>query len=111
MTPHDISLSSNVNPPRKVSTEIVEAMRVRARVVVFLDELEVVRGFIYDHSRVLPAAVNDVTQAVPRVLLHEKLRGNVLHFHHLCTVCDVIDRSHSEGCKTEGRNEPHQTRV
>lgn len=94
---------------REKSTKVVEPVRVRAGLIMLLNELEVMGCLVYDHSRILPAAVNDVTQAIPWVLLHKKLGGDVFHFHNLCAVRDVIYCGHSDSCKTEHRNDPSAT--
>lgn len=93
----------------KRSTKVVEPVRVRAGLIMLLNELEVMGCLVYDHSRILPAAVNDVTQAIPWVLLHKKLGGDVFHFHNLCAVRDVIYCGHSDSCKTEHRSDPSAT--
>lgn len=82
-------------------TEVVEAVWVGARLVVFQHELEVVRGLVDDHARVLAAVVDDFAQAVPRVLLHKELGGHVLHLHHLRAVWELVSPAHPDRSKAE----------
>jgi len=67
-------------------TKIVDAMRVRAG-LVFLDEVEVMWCLADNHAGVFAAVVDDLSQSVPRVLLHLELGGiYVLHFYNFCAV-------------------------
>lgn len=76
-------------------TEVEDAVGVRTGLVL-LDELEVVRRLVDNHTRVLAAVVDDLPQAVPRVLRHLEVGGiHILHLHHLCAVRELVHPGHA----------------
>lgn len=88
-------------------TQVVEAVRVRAGLLCFPDKLEIMGSFVHYHARVLPAAVNNVTQPIPRMLLHLELGRHILHLNHFGAVRERVHCSHPRfpfrtGQKTEG---------
>lgn len=87
----------------KQLTEIVQAVGVGSILIPLLDKLEVMRSLVGDHARVLPATVDNVPQAFPRVFLNKELRRHVLHLHHLSAVRKAVHsrhaNSHAAGCE------------
>lgn len=61
-------------------------MGVGTILILLLHKLEVMGSLVGDYARVLPATMDDITEALPRVFLHKELRWDVLHLHHLCAV-------------------------
>lgn len=62
--------------------------------ILLLHKLEVVGRLVGDHARILPATMDDVAEAFPRVLLHKELRRHVLHLHHLRAVREAVHSRH-----------------
>lgn len=83
-------------------TEVVDAVGVGTE--VFLDDkLEIVRCLVYDHAGVGVAAVDDLAQVIPRMLLHVELGGvHVLHLHHFCAVRELVHTCH----RCQSRSDP-----
>lgn len=82
-------------------TKVIQAVRVGAILILLLYKLEVMRSLVSDHARIFPATVDNVTEALPRVLLHKELRRDVLHFHHFCAVRKAVHSSHANCHTTE----------
>lgn len=82
-------------------TKVVQPVGVGSILVLLLHKLEVMGSLVGDHARVLPATVDNVTQAIPRVFLHEELRWDILHFHHLGAVRKAVHSRHAH-CHTAG---------
>lgn len=76
-------------------------MRVGTILILLLHKLEVMGSLVGDHARVLPATMDDVTETLPRVLLHKELRRDILHIHYLRAVRKAI-HSHHAHCHTAG---------
>ncbi len=76
-------------------TEVVQPVGVGSILILLLHKLEVVGSLVGDHARVLPATVDNVTEALPRVFLHKELRRDVLHLHHLRAVRKAVHSRHA----------------
>lgn len=75
-------------------TEVVDAVGVWTELVPG-DELEVVGRLVYDHTGVCVAVVDDLSQVLPRMLLHLELSGvHILHLNHLCAVRELVYPRH-----------------
>lgn len=98
--------SALVRVRKRDLTKIVQPMRMRAQLIVFQDELEVMGRLVNDHSRVFPTSMDDLAQAIPRMLFHKKLRGYIFHLHHFCAVWKVVYCSHLDSCKTAHEHTP-----
>lgn len=83
-------------------TKVIQAVGVGAILILLLHKLEVMRSLVSDHARIFPATVDNVTEALPRVLLHKELRRDVLHFHYFCAVCKAVHSRHAN-CHTAER--------
>lgn len=77
-------------------------MGVGAVLVLLLDKLEVMRSLVRDHARVFPATVDNVAEALPRVLFHKELRRDVLHLHHFRAVRKAVHSRHANCHTAEG---------
>lgn len=86
---------------KQLLTEVVQPVGVGSILILLLHELEVMGSLVGDHSRVLPATVNDVTKALPCVFLHKELRRDILHLHHLRAVRKAVHSRHAH-CHTAG---------
>lgn len=84
-------------------TKIVQPVGVGSILVPLLHKLEVMRSLVGNHARVLPATMDNVPEALPRVFLHKELRRDVLHLHHLRAVRKAVHsrhaNSHTAGCQ------------
>lgn len=83
-------------------TKVIQAVRVGSVLILLLYKLEVMRSLISDHARIFPATVNNVTEALPRVLLHKELRWDILHFHHFRAVRKAVHSRHANCHTAEG---------
>lgn len=76
-------------------TKVVQPMGVGSILILLLHKLEVMRSLVSDHARILPATMDNVTEALPRVLLHKELRWDILHLYHLRAVRKAIHSHHA----------------
>lgn len=76
-------------------TEVVEPVGVGSIFIIFLHKLEVMGSLVGNHAWVLPATVDNISQALPRVFLHKELRWHILHFHHLCIIRKAVHSRHA----------------
>lgn len=77
---------SGLSFPAPELTKVVDAVGVRTGLVL-TDELEIMGCLADDHACILAAVVDDLPQAIPRMLFHLELGGiHILHLHHLCAV-------------------------
>lgn len=87
----------------KQLTKVIQPVRMGPVLILLLYKLEVMRSLVSDHARIFPTTVDDVAEALPGVLLHKELRGDILHFHHFCAVRKAVHSRHANCHTAEGR--------